>query len=560
MSETVLVPEQTEALPSPRSANGLLSWIASVDHKQIGLMYLLAAFAFFMVGGLEALLMRIQLGAPRNSVLPPELYNQLFTMHGTTMIFLAIQPMLIGVANYLVPLMIGARDVAFPRINALSLWLLVFGGLLMYFSFLIGDAPSAGWFAHAPLSVDDFSSGDGMDYWALGLFIIGIGSIVGAVNLIVTILTLRAPGMSFRRMPLFVWMTFFTSLIILYALPSLNATLVMLFFDRRFGSAFFRPIEGGSPLLYQHYFWSFGHPEVYILALPAFGIISEVLPVFSRKPIFGYGFVAGSTIVIVVYSFAVWGHHMWATGMGFWADMFFSIGTMAISVPTGIKVFSWVATLWGGKLRFTTAMLFALSFLIQFTIGGVTGVQFAIVPFDRQVTDTYYVVAHLHYVFVGGSLTALFAGFYYWFPKFTGRMLSERLGKWHFWLTFIGFNLTFFIQHFLGLAGMPRRYYTYPDVPGWGAMNLISTVGAILLAASVWVFIWNVYVSFKRGKPAGDNPWDAYTLEWATSSPPPIHNFEQVPPIRSRRPLWDLNYPDQADYHGSTKHEGTTRR
>ncbi len=555
-TDRTLVPEQTVPLPRLGSPTGLLRWIASVDHKQIGIMYIVAAFAFFVIGGTEALLMRAQLATPNGTFLSPQLYNELFTMHGTSMIFLVLTPMLIGFGNYFVPLMIGARDVAFPRLNALSLWTLVFGGLLLYFSFIAGEAPSAGWYAYPPLSSRVWANGPGMDYYCVALFITGIGSVAGAINLIVTIITLRAPGMGFRRLPLFVWLTFFTQLIIMYAFPSLNATLAMLFLDRQFGAHFFVPREGGEVLLYQHYFWTFGHPEVYILVLPALGMISEILPVFSRKPIFGYGFMVVSTVLIVVYSFAVWGHHMWVTGMGFWSDIFFSIGTLAIAVPTAIKIFNWISTIWGGNIRFTTAMMFSIVFLIQFVIGGVTGIQFAVIPFDRQVTDTYYVVAHIHYVFVGGTLTAL----YYWFPKMTGRMLSERLGRWHFWVTFIGFNMTFFVQHILGWIGMARRIYTYPDLPGMHEMNLLSTVGAFILGGSVWIFFWNVYISLKRGEPAGDNPWDANTLEWATSSPPPVHNFDAVPPIRSRRPVWDLNHPEAADYRLPDQREGTMKR
>ena len=366
--------------------------------------------------------------------------------------------------------------------------------------------------------------------------------------------------MTFRRLPVFVWMVVFTMIIILFALPCLNAALVMTLFDRLLGSHFFAvdprgdPAVSGDPLLYQHIFWAFGHPEVYILVLPFFGIISEVIPVYSRKPIYGYAFVVGSTWRSRIYSFAVWGHHMWAAGMGFWLDILFAIGTFAIAVPTGVKIFNWVATTWGGAIRFTTAMCFALSFLVMFVIGGVTGVQFAVVPFNRQVTDTYYVVAHLHYVLVGGSVTAAFAGLYYWFPKMTGRLLDERLGMLHFWLTIVGVNLTFLIQHVLGWYGMPRRVYTYPDLPGYAAMNMISTVGAFVIAASIVVMLVNILASLRQGEPAGDNPWDAYTLEWATTSPPPLHNFERVPPIRGRRPVWDLNHPELADYRVRTEH------
>jgi cytochrome c oxidase subunit I len=548
MSAIPLVPEPTQALPSLRSNEGLLSWVASVDHKQIGIMYIVVTIFFLMVGGVEAMLMRIQLMQARMNFLSPEAYNQIFTMHGTTMIFLVVMPLLIGFANYLVPLMIGARDVAFPRLNALSFWLLLFSGLLLYYSFIAGGAPDAGWFAYAPLSEKPYSTTPGMDYYALGLLASGIGTVAAAINLIVTILKLRAPGMTLRRLPLFVWMTLFNSVLIILALPALNASLVMLLIDRQLFAHFFDPLHGGHPLLWQHIFWSFGHPEVYIMVLPAFGMISEVLPVFSRKPIYGYGFVAGSTVAIMVLSLLVYGHHMFAAGMGFTLNLAFGLTSMLIAIPTGVKIFNWLATVWGGALRFTTSMCFGLAFLILFTIGGVTGVMFAIVPVDKQLTDTYFVVAHMHYVLFGGTLFAVFSGFYYWFPKVTGRLLSERIGAFHFWSAFIGFNMTFFIQHVLGWDGMARRIFTYPDMPGWSLMNFISTMGAFVLAISMIIFVWNIIYSLRRGAIAGDNPWNAWTLEWATTSPPPIYNFEQVPPVRSRRPLWDLAHPDEADY------------
>ena len=546
MKEIALPPG---ALPAPadRAAGGLYGWIASLDHKQIGIMYLLVTFAFFIVGGVEALLMRTQLAVPNNTFLGPEAYNQLFTMHGTTMIFLVVMPMLIGLATYVVPLQVGARDIAYPRMNALSLWLLVFGGLLLYFSYLAGGAPDAGWFSYAPLSEKPYTTTTGVDYWILGLLATGIGTIAAAINLIVTILALRAPGMRLTRLPLFTWMVLVNSVLILCALPVLNASLVMLLIDRQLNAHFFSPQGGGSAILWQHFFWAFGHPEVYIMVLPAFGIISEVIPVFSRKAIYGYEFVAASTGAIAFLSLAVWAHHMFAVGLGRTADLFFAVASMLIAIPTGVKVLNWCATLWGGAIRFTTAMLFAMAFLAMFTIGGITGVSFTAVPIDWQVEDTYYVVAHMHYVLFGGTAFAVFAGLYYWFPKMTGRMLSEAWGKWHFWLTFVGFNLTFMIQHVLGLAGMPRRVFTYPDLPDWGRFNMISTAGAYLLGFSVLVFLWNVFASLRAGRPAGDNPWNAWTLEWATPSPPPEHNFDLVPPVRGRRPLWDLAHPERPD-------------
>jgi len=445
--------------------------------------------------------------------------------------------------------MIGARDMAFPRLNALSFWLLVFGGLLLNFSFITqGGAPDVGWFSYAPLSERPFSSTTGTDYWALGLLVAGIGTVASGINLIATILTLRAKGLTIRRLPLFVWMVLVNSFLIILALSILNATLAMLLADRLLGAHFFKPSTGGSAVLWQHLFWAFGHPEVYIMVLPAFGILSEVIPVFSRKPIFGYEFVAGSTVAIGLLSFGVWAHHMFTVGLGHVLDSFFGIASMLIAIPTGVKIFNWIATMWGGSIRFTTAMLFAVAFLVQFTIGGLSGVHFAVVPIDWQTTDTYYVVAHFHYVLFGGTFFGIMAGIYYWFPKMTGRMLSEGLGKIHFWLMLVGFNLTFFVQHILGLIGMPRRVFTYPDLPHWGTLNLVSTIGAFILALSVLVFIWNVIASLRNGKPAGDNPWGAWTLEWATTSPPPVHNFDRLPPIRGRRPLWDFAHPDKADW------------
>ncbi len=529
--------------PAAAAPSGLLAWVSSVDHKQIGIMYLVAAFAFFLVGGLEALVMRAQLAQPGERLLSPDAYDQLFTMHGTTMVFLVLVPMLLGFATYFVPLMIGARDMAYPRLNALSFWVFVFGGVLLYFSFVAGGAPATGWFSYAPLSETSFSSTSGVDYWALGLLAVGVGTVAAGINLIATIVLLRAPGMTIRRLPLFVWMVLVNSFLIILAMPALNAALVMLLLDRQLQAHFFTPATGGSALMWQHYFWVFGHPEVYIMILPAFGIISEVIPVFSRKPIFGYEFLAGSTVAIGFLSFGVWVHHMFATGLGFPLYYVFAIGSLLIAVPTGVKIFNWIATMWGGSLRFTTAMLFAIAFIVEFTIGGLSGVSFAAIPVDWQVTDSYYVVAHLHYVLFGGTVFALFAGVYYWFPKMSGRMLDERLGKWHFWLTVVGFNTTFLVQHLAGLAGMSRRVYTYPNLPWLAPLNLISSIGAFILGFSVLVLAWNLVRSLRRGKPAGANPWEAWSLEWATTSPPPPHNFERVPPVRGRRPLWDLAHP-----------------
>ncbi len=545
MSDTPFLPGLIEDAPQAHSQSTWLEWISTVDHKRIGLLYLFTTLFFFCVGGIEALLMRIQLAWPGNTFLSPDEYNQIFTMHGTTMIFLVVVPVLLGLANYLTPLMIGASDMALPRLNAFSFWVFLFGGILLYFSFANGQAPNAGWFSYAPLSENSYSVRTGLDYWALALLGIGVGTIATAINLIVTIVTLRTEGMTMRRLPLFVWMVLVNSFLIIFALPALNASLVMLLVDRQLNAHFFTHIGGGSPVLWQHYFWSFGHPEVYIMVLPAFGIISEVIPVFSRKPIFGYGFVAASTVAIALLSVGVWAHHMFAVGLGHAWEYAFGASSLLIAVPTGVKIFNWIATMWGGSIRFTTSMLFAVAFLFTFTIGGLSGVTFAAVPIDWQVTDTYYVVAHMHYVLFGGTLFAVMAGIYYWFPKMSGRMLSERWGVANFWLMFVGFNMTFFVQHILGLAGMPRRVYTYADFPGWAIMNLISTIGAFVLGISVLVLLANIWRSLHTGEPAGDNPWNAWTLEWATTSPPPEHNFDAVPPVRGRRPLWDLAHPKE---------------
>ena len=557
MTDVPLVPENTAALPRLSDSEGLLAWIASVDHKQIGIMYIVSSLFFLVVGGFEALLIRVQLATPGEHFVSPEAYNQIFTMHGTTMIFLVVVPLLIGFMTYLVPLQIGARDMAFPRLNALSFWVLLFGGLLLYYSFLSGGAPNAGWFSYAPLSEKPYSTTPGLDYWAAGLLVVGIGTVGAGINVITTIWKFRAPGMTMRRLPLFTWMSMINSVVILGALPALNASLVMLLMDRVLGSYFFRPVGGGDAVLWQHFFWSFGHPEVYIMVLPAFGMISEVIPVFSRKPIFGYAFVAASTVAIAFLSFAVWAHHMFATGLGQPWDVIFGFASMLIAIPTGVKIFNWIATMWGGRIRFSTAMLFAMSFLVLFTIGGITGVTFATFPIDWQVEDSYYVVAHMHYVLFGGTFFAVMAGFFYWFPKATGRVLSEKLGHWQFWLMFVGFNMTFLIQHVLGIMGMPRRVSTYPDLPYWGLFNMISTIGAFILALGVLLFVVNIFATLRNGEPAGNNPWNAWTLEWATTSPPPVYNFETVPPIRGRRPLWDLEHPEQADgdhgNHGNSK-------
>jgi cytochrome c oxidase subunit 1/cytochrome c oxidase subunit I+III len=527
-----------------RAFNGY-QWVSTVDHKRIGLLYIFSALLFFLIGGVEALLMRIQLAQPNNHFLSPDVYNAMFTLHGTTMIFLVIVPVQLGLAVYMVPLMIGARDMALPRLNALSFWLTLFGGMLLYASLLTGHAPAAGWFSYAPLSEQPYSFYQGMGYWLLALLTIGIGTLTNGLNLILTIFTMRAPGMTIRRLPLFVWMMLVDAFLIVVALPVLNGALVMLLADRQFGAHFFKPDVNGSAVLWQHFFWSFGHPEVYIMIIPAWGMISEIIPVFSRKPIFGYTFVAMSTVAIALLSFGVWMHHMFTMGLPMVQYYIFSAASMLIAVPTGVKIFAWIGTMWGGSIRFTVSMLFAIAFLIQFTLGGLSGVMFAAVPVDWQLQASYFLVAHLHYVLFGGAVFAIYSGVYYWFPKMSGRLLSERIGKWHFWLTVVGFNATFMVQHALGVQGMPRRVYTYPDLPGWFPMNLISTIGTMILAVSVLVFLWNLIWSFHKGKFAGDNPWEGWSLEWATSSPPPDDNFTLVPPIKGRRPLWNLAHPNQ---------------
>ena len=517
---------------------GILEWIATVDHKRIGILYLGTTFFFFLTGGLLALGIRTQLATPDGTVLTAQQYNAAFTMHGTTMIFLAVVPLFTGFANFIIPLQLGARDMAFPRLNALSYWLLLGGGIVLYSSFIVGP-PAAGWTSYVPLSTKEFSPQLGQDLWLLGLTVLGFSSIFGALNMIVTIFALRAPGMTFHRLTLFAWSVLVTSFLLVLAMPFLTVAGIILLFDRIAGTAFFTVAEGADPLLWQFLFWFFGHPEVYIMVLPGFGIISEVLPVFSRKPIFGYKMIAYSSVAIGFLSFSVFVHHMFVAGIDLPLQTFFMASTMLIAVPTGVKIFSWLGTLWGGALRFKTPMLFALGFLATFTIGGISGVFLGSVPVDFQLSDTYYVVAHIHYVLMGGAMFTVFAGFYYWMPKITGRMLSERLGQIHFLLLFIGFNMAFFVQHQLGLEGMPRRTYHYPQSPEWAALNLVSTIGAYLIAVAVLVFLWNFLVSIvlKQGKPAGDDPWQADTLEWATSSPPPAYNFARIPAVHSARPL-----------------------
>jgi len=542
---------QTETFPYMRRAekNKFLSWVLTTDHKRIGILYLSTAFIFFLVGGIEALLIRLQLAQPGAQVLGPDAYNQVFTMHGMTMIFLAAMPIAIGFANYLIPLMIGARDMVFPRLNALSYWLFFFGGLFMYSSFLLGGAPDKGWFAYAPMTERAFSPGMRMDFWGLGVIVLAISSTVGSINIIVTILQLRARGMSITKMPMFAWNMLVTSFIGIFAFPSLIVAAALLILDRQLGTQFFNTAGGGNALLWQHIFWFFGHPEVYILVLPAMGIMSEVVPVFSRKPLFGFTAVAFSTAAIGVLSFTVWAHHMFSTGMSTISLLFFAADSFLIGVPTGVKIFSWLATMWGGKLRITTSMLFAMGFIVMFVIGGITGIHVASVPVDWQVTDSYYVVGHFHYVLFGGTILGFLAGAFYWFPKMFGRLLSERLGKLSFWTIMIGMNMVFLPMHYLGLAGMPRRVYTYPADTGWAFWNLFETVGAFVTATGFLLILINIIVTLRKPATHEQDPWDGFTLEWTTSSPPPPENFAQIPTVRSRRPLWDAKHPDMADSH-----------
>ncbi len=535
-------------------------WLMTTDHKKIGIMYILTGFFFLMSGGLEALLIRTQLAVPNGHVLTPEIYNQIFTMHGVTMIFLFVMPTLTGFGNYIVPLMLGARDMAFPRLNAFGYWVVLFGGLFLNSSFLFGAAPNGGWFNYAPLNETAAGCGNGImctpgmneDFWLLAILLLGISSISASVNFVVTILKMRAPGMTLNRMPLFAWMTLVTAFLLLFAIPSLTAVTVLELLDRHLGTHFYQAASGGDPLLWQHLFWSFGHPEVYILILPVFGMISEILPVFSRKPIFGYTFIAWSGVAIGFLSFTVWAHHMFAVGLPAVAQAFFATSTTLIAIPTAVKIFNWLATITFGKISLKVPMLFALGFIGMFLIGGLDGLALAVVPFDYQVTDTYFVVSHLHYVLFGGSVFGIFAGVYYWFPKMSGKLLDERLGQIQFWLMLIGVNLTFFSMHILGLLGMPRRIYTYPANFGWDEINLLQTIGAYMLGIAIMVFFVNLIVSLRNGKEAGDDPWDAFTLEWDTTSPPPHYNFPIVPTVRSRRPFYDKKNPDIADWKTAT--------
>jgi cytochrome c oxidase subunit 1 len=550
-SNTVVLSDITPV--SPLTVR-LHEWVTTVDHKRLGILYIFVGLVFLGLGGIEATIMRLQLIRAHNDLVSPQVFNRMFTMHGTTMIFFVAMPLVFGFANYLVPLMIGARDMAFPRLNAFSFWMSALGGLFLYFSFFGGDglygagsAPDVGWFAYAPLTAKTFSVGHSTDYWTLSLLSSGIGSIGTAINLIATIVCMRCPGMTFGKMPLLAWLNLVMAGLVILAVSPLTAAQIMLLIDRYLGGHFFDTQAGGSAVIWMHFFWIFGHPEVYVLVLPAFAFASEIIPVFSRKAIFGYSVMVLATIAIGFIGMSVWAHHMFTVGMSAGANTFFVLTTMAIAVPTGIKIFNWLATMWGGRIQFATPMMFCIAFLFQFLIAGLTGVTLAVAPLDWQLGNSYYVVAHFHYVIVGGILFTIFAAFYYWLPKASGRMYSEALGKLHFWLFFIGFHLTFDFMHVPGVLGMPRRIYTYEPGRGWDIWNLIVTIGVAFQAAGILVFAVNLVWSWWRGKLAGNDPWDAWTLEWLTNSPPPTYNYAVIPTVRSRRPLWDLKHPEDPD-------------
>ncbi len=537
--------------PRPQAKWGIWSWIGTVDHKRIGTLYGITAFIWFIVGGIEALMMRAQLASAEASLIDPETFNQLFTMHGTTMVFLVIMPLSAAFFNWLVPLQIGARDVAFPRLNALSFWIFLFGSLIINASWLTGNAPNGGWFGYAPNSGTTFNPGLGMTYWIVGLNILGVASIAAGLNFIVTILNMRAPGMGMFKIPIFTWMTLITSILIVLAMPILAVAGIQLQTDRVYGTHFFNSLGGGDPVMWQHIFWLFGHPEVYILILPAMGIVSEVLPTFARKPLFGYPFVVFAGAVIGFMGWFVWSHHMFTVGLGPAVNTAFAVSTMLIAVPTGVKIFNWLGTLWGGNIRLNTPMLFSISFIAMFTIGGLSGVIHASPPTDSQQQDTYFVVAHFHYVLVGGALLGIFSGIYFWWPKFTGWFLNEKLGIANWALMMIGFNLTFVPQHWLGMDGMPRRIYTYAENMGWENSNLASSIGSFLLGVGILVFIINVFYSMMKKKMAGADPWDGRTLEWSTSSPPPEHDFDEIPQVKYRDQFWFDKYPETiSEYYG----------
>jgi cytochrome c oxidase subunit 1 len=538
----------TGVIPRPTSYAGIWGWMTTVDHKRIAVLYGVTAFIFMLIAGLEAGVIRMQLASADNDLVGPGRFNQMFTMHATTMVFMVIMPLSVSFFNFVIPLAIGARDVAFPRLNALSFWIFLFGGILMNVSFLVDQVPDAGWFSYANLTEKPFSVNRGLDYWAISLLVMGAASVAGGLNFIVTIINLRAPGMTMMRMPVFVWMTLITSILLVLAFPVITVGLIELTMDRNFGTHFFIPSEGGDPVLWQHLFWVFGHPEVYILILPPMGIVSEVLPTFSRKPLFGYPFVIFSGIVIGIMGWAVWSHHMFTVGLGPVANSVFTITTMLIAVPTGVKIFNWIFTLWRGSIEFTTSMMFALGFVALFIVGGLSGVSHAVSPSDFQQSDTYYIVAHLHYVLFGGSIFGIFAGIYYWWPKITGKMLDESLGRLNFWLMFIGMNLTFFPMHYLGLNGMPRRIYTYSAEFGWENLNQLASIGYVVLFVSFLVFILNV-LRTRNSRKVSHDPWDAPGLEWSIASPPPPYNFAKLPQVDGLDQYWIMK--EQAEAAGT---------
>lgn len=542
--------------PRPIAKTGIWSWLTTIDHKRIGIMYGVAALLFIVIGGIEALLMRVQLAVPNNQFLVGDLFNQMFTMHGTTMIFLGVMPLTAAFFNYIVPLQIGARDVAFPRLNSFSLWVFMAGAILINLSWFMGGAPNGAWVGYPPITSPGFNTGVNSDFWVMGLLILGTASVAASLNFFTTIINMRAPGMTLMRMPVFTWMTLITNILILLAFPPITIALVQLMMDRNFGATFFDYSKGGLPIMWQHWFWVFGHPEVYILILPPMGIVSDILPTFSRKPLFGYPLIVFSGAFIGFMGFAVWSHHMFTSGMGVVAVLAFSVTTSIIAVPTGVKIFNWLGTMWGGNLRMETPMLYAIAFIAMFTIGGFSGIMHSAAAADYQQHDTYFIVAHFHYVLIGGAISGLFAGLSYWYPKITGRILNEKIGLVAFWLFFVGFNATFYPMHILGLNGMPRRIYTYGADMGFNFWNMFVTISAFVLALSFLVFFINMFYSYKNGKIAGGDPWDGRTLEWSISSPPPVYNFGVTPQVTHLDDFWHKKQTGQTtpDFDGSLVH------
>src|SRR5438094_6348805 len=554
MSADSITWQRTESAPH-HFVYKLHSLVTTVDHKWLCILYIIYALVFLLIGGIEATVIRIQLIRAHNDFVSPQVFNRMFTMHGTTMIFFVVMPLVFGFANYLIPLMIGARDMAFPRLNAFSFWMTAFGGLLLYFSLVganglygAGNAPDVGWFAYAPLTSRTFSVGHSTDFWTLALLVSGFGSIGTAVNIIATVLCMRCPGMTLAKMPLFAWLNLVMASLVILAVSPLTAAQLMLLVDRYLGGHFFDTQAGGSAVIWMHFFWVFGHPEVYVLIIPSFAFASEIIPVFSRKAIFGYPVMVGATLAIAFVSLSVWAHHMFTIGMTSTGNTFFAISTMMVGIPTGIKIFNWLGTMWGGKLRFDTPMLFSTAFLFQFLIAGLTGIMLAAAPFNWQLNDSYFVIAHFHFVLVGALIFMIFAAVYYWFPKATGRLLSERFGKWHFWLFLIGFHMTFVTMHVPGILGMPRRIYTYEAGRGWGIWNLVCTIGVAFQVIGTLIFVINILLSLRKGRTAGNDPWDAWTLEWSTRSPPPEYNFGEIPTVKSSRPLLDIKHPSDPDW------------